>query len=101
MVDRQVRDRQIDRARLRFSTHVNLDRLPVEQRQTSHGSYRLAVPELVACDLADRPREGGGLSNVATVLSELAADGNLAGDRLAELAARVPHRDRPPTGLAT
>ena len=90
MVDRQVRDRQVGRARLRFYTHVGLDELPVEPRTVPTGTYRLATPELVACDLADRPREAGGLSNVATVLAELAADRALAPDALAEVASRFP-----------
>ena len=69
---------------------VGLGELPVERRTVPTGTYRLATPELVACDLADRPRDGGGLSNVATVLAELAADQALVPGVLAEVASRFP-----------
>jgi hypothetical protein len=47
-------------------------------------------PELTALDLADRPQRGGGVSSVATVLAEMAADPGLSAGGLAELAARFP-----------
>jgi predicted transcriptional regulator of viral defense system len=90
MVDRQVRDRAVGRARLRFYTRTGVDTLPVETRDVPTGTYRVATPELLACDLADRPRDAGGLSNVATILAELVTEELLAPDRLAEVAMCFP-----------
>ena len=47
----------------------------------------VSTPDLTAVDLVDRPELGGGLSNVATVLFELAETAALDPQRLAQLAA--------------
>ena len=45
---------------------------PVVQRNTPRGILRIASPEATALELVGYPDHGGGLSNVATVLVELA-----------------------------
>ena len=45
----------------------------------------VATPELTALDLTDRPERGGGISNVATVLAELAQEAGPSGTALSEL----------------
>lgn len=84
MVDRHVKDRDLGRVRLRFYTSRHAADGAVEQRNVPTGQLRLSTRELTAVDLVERPDAGGGISNVATVLAELAP---LAGERLAEFAA--------------
>jgi predicted transcriptional regulator of viral defense system len=60
MVDRHVRDRDVGRARLRFFAGAHV--------------------ELTGVDLVEHPGPGGGIDNVATVLTEL---GPLDGAQLA------------------
>lgn len=64
--------------------------LPRVARQVPTGQVWVSSPELTALDLADRPQRGGGVSNVATVLAELAADPGLSAGGLVELAVRFP-----------
>jgi predicted transcriptional regulator of viral defense system len=71
MVDRAVADRDIGRARLRFYVNKQAASATVELRNSATGTVRVASPEVTALDLAARPSDGGGLSNVATVVSEL------------------------------
>jgi len=89
-VDAPVADRSAGRARLRFLTRRRAGEQPVELRQTPGGTVRVATPELVALDLADDPGAGGGLDNVATVLTELAEEPGLDAAELVTLAARFP-----------
>jgi len=83
VVDRHVRDRQIGRVRLRFVRSQDVESM-ARERVTSHtGTYSIASRETTAVDLSWRPRLGGGMSNVATVLRDL---GELDGEKLARLA---------------
>ena len=61
-------------ARVRIEFHVSrlLDRSSVYDVQTETGSMRVATPEQTAYDIVRYPDAAGHLSNVATVLSELA-----------------------------
>lgn len=90
MVDRRVRNRDFGRVRVRFYRSSKVTDLPVELRNSRTGQVRVAVPAVVAFDLASRPNDGGGLSNVATVLSELAEDGTLDPDKLVMTSAHYP-----------
>lgn len=88
MVDRHVKDRDIGRVRLRFSTSRHAVDDAVEQRNVPTGRLRLSTRALTAVDLVERPDAGGGIDNVATVLAELAP---LEGAGLAAIASA---RDR-------
>ncbi len=77
MVDRPLKDRAFGRVRLRFYTHQGLSRVPVVSVAANAGLVRVSSAPATALDLAARPSEGGGLSNVATVIAELAEDGKL------------------------
>ena len=89
-VDHSVADRQVGRVRLRFHTRAGLSALPRLQHTVATGQVWVSSPELTAVDLVERPDSGGGTSNVATVLAELAADPGLAGHALATTAATCP-----------
>lgn len=89
VTDRRVRDRDIERVRLRFYTSASIDADAVRRVAGPRTMMKVATPDLCAVDLASRPRAGGGLSNAATILAELP---DLDGERLARLVAR---RSRP------
>jgi len=90
MVDRALKDRDLGRVRLRFYQSAKAADLPVELRNTSSGRVRIATPAVVALDLASRPRDGAGLSNVATVIGELAQDAKLDIDAVLAIAEHYP-----------
>lgn len=84
VVDRQLEDREIGRVRLHFVKNADVARADRTEMNSHTGSYLVATREMTLVDLAWRPREGGGMSNVATVLRDI---GGLDGERLARLAA--------------
>lgn len=90
VVDRDLRDRSFGRVRLRFITHRDAGELPVVRTNTPTGTMAVATPALTALDLTNRPKYGGALHNVATVLIDLAEDGKLDDARLAELVPKFP-----------
>lgn len=85
-VERHLADRDIGRVRLRFVERRHLRQLPRARRNVPTGSVWVSTPEVTALDLAADPRIGGGVSNVATVLVELADENRLDGRRLADAA---------------
>jgi predicted transcriptional regulator of viral defense system len=87
MVDRRVADRDIGRVRLRFYSRTRIDQVPTVSRNTATGQARIATPAATALDLANRPLDAGGLSNVATVLTELVEEPRLT---VSELLAAAP-----------
>lgn len=82
-VDKAVADRDLERVRLRFVKNSFIGTMAQEQAPSHTGMFCLATPETTALDLAWRPRLGGGVSNVATILREL---DSLDGEKLARLA---------------
>lgn len=83
LVDRQLEDREIGRVRLHFVKSRGVADADCLSMNSHTGSYLVSTPEMTSADIAWRPREGGGLSNVATVLKDIGA---LDGERLARLA---------------
>lgn len=83
VVDRAVKDRDIGRIRLRFVSTKFISKAERESTPSHTGTYLIASRETTAVDLAWRPRHGGGMGNVATVLLSL---GELDGERLARIA---------------
>lgn len=90
VVDRDLRDRSFGRVRLRFITNGDAANLPKVRVNTPTGTMAVSTPELTAIDLANRPRNGGALHNVATVLIDLADDGKLRDEALSQLVDRFP-----------
>jgi predicted transcriptional regulator of viral defense system len=90
IVDRGVRDRNFGRVRLRFVSNRNMRDLPVQTVNVPTGTMKVATSELTAIDLANRPEEGGGLHNVATVLVELERSGKLDVELLSGLLEHFP-----------
>lgn len=83
-------DRDVGRVRFRFATRSSLTDLPRVRRPTPTGRLWLATPELTALDLVDDPSMGGGISNVATVLTELVDEPGLTPEGLGSVAAFFP-----------
>jgi predicted transcriptional regulator of viral defense system len=57
---------------VQFIARGNVADIPTETRNTMRGVIRLSTPEATAFDLVGYPQHAGGLSHVATLLSELA-----------------------------
>lgn len=90
MVTKAVRNRDHGRARLRFYVNGRLGDTPALQSRTRTGNLDVSTPEATALDLMTRPRDSGGLDNVATVLIELVEEEKLDPVRLADLAENFP-----------
>jgi predicted transcriptional regulator of viral defense system len=85
VVDRHLADREIGRVRLHFVASGDIADADRTQMNSHTGSYFVATREMTLVDLAWRPREGGGMGNVATIVKDM---GSLSGERLARLATR-------------
>jgi predicted transcriptional regulator of viral defense system len=90
MVDRQLAHRDLGRVRLRFYTRRQISSVPVTLRNSATGQVRVSTPAATALDLASRPNDAGGLSNVATVLVDLVDETGLSSDDVAPVAAMYP-----------
>lgn len=60
------------RVRAEFVARANVDEIPTVLRNTLRGVLRVSTPEATAFDLVGYPSRAGGMSNVATILAELA-----------------------------
>jgi predicted transcriptional regulator of viral defense system len=60
--------------RVEFVARRNVTKIPTAQKNTLRGVLRISTREATAFDLVGYPSHAGGLSNVATILSELAED---------------------------
>lgn len=90
VVSRHVLDRDLGRIRMRFHTSTQIDSTEVRRVAGPRTMVNVASTDLSAVDLATRPKLGGGLSNVATILAELP---ELDGTRLAVIAAKRSRSD--------
>lgn len=83
ITDKYLPDRDFGRIRLRFTTSAHVTDMGSEKQITHTGYFSLATRETSIVDLVWHQRDGGGISNVATVLKEI---GELDGDKIARLA---------------
>src|SRR5262249_41244755 len=88
MVRKNRNDIRCGGVRVEFVARHDLDNVPTTSLNTPRGTVRVATPEATAIDLVGYPRHAAGLSNVATVISELAE--SLKADALAQHAKRSP-----------
>ena len=91
---KSTREMRTGNVAIRFSRSRKVEQMPVTEIQTETGVMRVATPETTAFDLVRYPASSGHLSNVATVLSELAE--RMDGRALFEVAdlVRVPDVQR-------
>ncbi len=85
MADGRVLDRAIERVRLRFYVSEHTPDTPTDMVTVYTGSIPVSSREATVVDLVREPRASGGVSNVATILTQI---GELNGSALATLAAR-------------
>lgn len=78
------------RVQVDFVARANVAEIPTVEKNTLRGLLRVSTPEATAFDLVGYPGHSGGLSNVATVLSELAENLDAA-----KLVAEVEHSPVP------
>lgn len=88
LCQRSLREREVGRSRIRFYRRTNVEDAATARRQTETGYMLVASPEQTAIDLLRYVRRCGYLSNVATVLAELAKE--IDSDELVEVA---PHEE--------
>lgn len=62
------------KVRVEFIARGDLDKMPVAEVNTPRGVVRFSTPEVTALELVGYPKHSGGLSNVVTVLTELAEE---------------------------
>ena len=67
-----TREVRAGRVAIQFSMNSSIEQMPVTEKQTETGTMRVATPETTAFDLVRYRARAGYLSNVATVLRELA-----------------------------
>lgn len=87
ITDRPLRPVEAGRTRIRFVKKAHLAKTPTVGVKTPTGEIRVSSPEATALDLVRYPEHAGYLSNVATVLDELAErldEGALVGAAEAE-----------------
>jgi predicted transcriptional regulator of viral defense system len=72
ITDRPARPARVGRVRLEFHMSWHAESAPVVGVQTETGSMRVSTPEVTAYDLVRFAPAAGHVSNVATVLGELA-----------------------------
>jgi predicted transcriptional regulator of viral defense system len=76
------------KVRIRFIARKQARKVPVRDFNTPRGPIRVSTLDATAVDLAGYPQHAGGLSQVATVLSELGDE--LSSNALATAAAAAP-----------
>lgn len=91
ITDRATRPMRAGRVRIEFCAKRALKTTPVQLVQTETGTMRVSTPEATCFDLVRFASAAGHLSNVATVLAELA--GRLDAEKLVALAATQPTPD--------
>lgn len=72
VTDRPLRPIEVGRGRVQFVKKSHLAKTPTVSVKTPTGEIRVSTPEASALDLVRYPEHAGFLSNVATVLRELA-----------------------------
>jgi predicted transcriptional regulator of viral defense system len=72
IANRQLRSKVASGSRLEFTYKRKVPEGGIEQKAARSGLVNVSTPLLTALDLVTYPRKSGGISNVASVLSELA-----------------------------
>lgn len=71
LVSKARRPIRCGKVRIEFHQKANLDKFPIDIKNTRSGTIKLATPELTALDLVGYEKKVGGLNNVAIILKEL------------------------------
>jgi predicted transcriptional regulator of viral defense system len=87
-VERARRPLECGRVRVAFIARKRLADVPVQSVNTPRGTLLISTPEATALDLVGYPHRAGGLSQVATVIGELAE--RIDPDKLVSVAETAP-----------
>lgn len=90
VVDKYLPDRAFGRVRMQFVVNKHASQLATMAVNSPTGTMRVSTPEVTSLDLAGRPLDSGGLSNVATVLIELYEDREVVEQDLIDAASFYP-----------
>jgi predicted transcriptional regulator of viral defense system len=82
--------RTFERVRLSFITSASTAQKEITTVNTPTGTMRVSTPEVTVLDLVGDPAYGGGLSNIATVISDLLEDDKILIGSLAKAAVDYP-----------
>ena len=86
----RLRRRRIGRARIQFVQRAAMAERPSWQHSVPTGRVWVSTPEVTVFDLVESPQDGAGLSNAATVVGSLLADGRLDPAALASVGVTYP-----------
>lgn len=89
-VSAPVRDRKVGRTQFHFYRRQRVEHAPIHVRNVDSGTVRVATIATTALDVANDIIISGGLSNVATVIIELAEHPEFRVDEIAALADDYP-----------
>lgn len=78
VVDKYLPDRAFGRVRMQFVVNKRAAELATTRVNSPTDTLRVSTPEVTSLDMASRPNDSGGLSNVATVVIELFEDREIA-----------------------
>lgn len=92
ITNRPQRPIQVGPLRIRFVTYSHVESVPTQSWKTPTGSMRVSTPEATAFDLVRYPAAVGGISSIATILTELAPV--LDSRKLGSLARRYRRQSR-------
>lgn len=90
VVDKYLPGRAFGRVRMQFIVNKKTSQLSTTAVNSPTNTMRMSTPEVTALDLASRPLDSGGLSNVATVLIELYDEREVAEASLVDAARLYP-----------
>lgn len=90
MVDKYLPDRAFGRVRMQFVVNKHAAELATTPVNSPTDTLRVSTPEVTSLDLASRPNDGGGLSNVATVVIELFEEREIAEQGIIDAARFYP-----------
>ena len=86
----RLRARRIGRGRLQFIQRAAAGERPCLQHSVPTGRIWVSTPEVTVFDLVAAPQDGGGLSNVATIVGDFLIDSTLDPDKLASVGSGYP-----------
>lgn len=90
VVDKYLPGRAFGRVRMQFIINKRVSQLATTSVNSPTGTMQVSTPEVTSLDLASRPLDSGGLSNVATVLIELYEEREVVEPGLIDAALRYP-----------